>query len=44
MILNDASSIVIKWSFKLTDADRGITYDHHMFIVQAIGHIEFYII
>ncbi len=44
MIVNDDSSIVIKWSFKLSDADRGVTYDREMFIVQATGHIEFYII
>jgi hypothetical protein len=35
MIINDDSSIVIKFSFKLIDATRGILYDRHMFIVQA---------
>jgi hypothetical protein len=35
MIVNDDSSIVIKLSFKLLDAARGIIYDHHMFKVQA---------
>jgi hypothetical protein len=35
MIINDDSSVVIKWSFKLIDVARCITYDHHMFIVQA---------
>ncbi len=34
-ILNDDSSVIIKWSFKLIDAARGIIYDLHMFIVQA---------
>ncbi len=33
-LVNDASSDVIKWSFKLIDAARGIIYDRHMFIVQ----------
>jgi hypothetical protein len=35
MIVNDDSSIVIKLSFKLLDAARGIIYDHHMFKLQA---------
>ncbi len=35
MIVNDDSSVVIKWSFKLIDAARGVIYDRHMFIVQA---------
>ncbi len=34
-IVKDDSSIIIKLSFKLIDAARGIIYDHHMFIVQA---------
>ena len=34
-IVNDDSSVVIKWSFKLIDAARGVIYDRHMFIVQA---------
>ena len=34
-IVNDDSSIVIKWSFKLIDVTRGIIYDRHMFIVKA---------
>ncbi len=34
-IVNDNSSVFIKWSFKLIDAARGIIYDRHMFIVQA---------
>jgi hypothetical protein len=33
-IVNDDSSIVIKWSFKLIDAARGVIYDCHLFIVQ----------
>jgi hypothetical protein len=37
MIINDDSSIIIKWSFKLIDAARGIIYDCHMFILQAPG-------
>ena len=34
-IVNDDSSVVIKWSFKLIDATRGIIYDRHMFVVRA---------
>ncbi len=34
-IVNDDASIIIKWSFKLIDAARGIIYDRYMFIVQA---------
>jgi hypothetical protein len=37
MIVNDDSSIVIKWNSKLIDAARGVIYDCHMFIVQASG-------
>jgi hypothetical protein len=36
-VVNDDSSVIIKWSSKLTDAARGVIYDHHMFIVQATG-------
>jgi len=36
-IVNDDSSIVNKWSYKLIDAARGVIYDRHMFIVQATG-------
>jgi len=36
-IINDDSSIIIKWSSKLIDAARGVIYDRHMFIVQATG-------
>jgi hypothetical protein len=35
MIVNDESSVVIKWSFKFIDTARGVIYDRHMFIVQA---------
>jgi hypothetical protein len=35
MIVNDTSSGVIKWSFKLIDAARGVIYDRHVFILQA---------
>ncbi len=38
MIVNDDASIIIKWSFKLIDAARGVIYDPHMFIVQATGY------
>ena len=36
-IVNDDSSGIIKWSFKLIDAARGVIYDCHMFIVHATG-------
>jgi hypothetical protein len=36
-IVNDASSGIIKWSFKLIDAARGVIYDCHVFIIQATG-------
>ncbi len=35
MIVNDDSSVVIKWSSKLIDATIGVIYERHMFIVQA---------
>ncbi len=35
-IVNDDASIIIKWSFKLIDAARGIIYDRYMLIVLAI--------
>ena len=34
-IVNEDSSIAIKWSFKLIDASRGVIYYRHMFIVNA---------
>ncbi len=37
MLVNDASSGIIKWIFKLIDAARGVIYDHHVFIIQATG-------
>ncbi len=39
MIVNNNSSCVIKWSFKLIDAARGIIYDCRMFIIQATGRM-----
>jgi hypothetical protein len=36
-IVNDDSSIIIKWSSKLIDTATGVIYDRHMFIVQATG-------
>jgi len=38
-IVNDDSSVVIKWSSKLIDIARGVIYDRHMFIVQATDDI-----
>ncbi len=37
MIVNDDSSIVSKWGFKLIDDPRVIIYDRHRFIIQATG-------
>ncbi len=37
LIVNDNSSVVIKWSFKLIGATRSVIYESHMFIVQATG-------
>jgi len=37
MIVNDDSSIVSKWSFKLIDNPIVVIYDHHRFIIQATG-------
>ncbi len=34
-IVNDDSRVVNKLEASLTDDDRVIIYDHHMFIVQA---------
>ncbi len=36
-IINDNSSIVSKWGYKLIDYTRGIIYDHNIFIIQANG-------
>ncbi len=38
-IINYDSSIIIKRSSKLIDPARGVIYDHHMFIIQATGHL-----
>ncbi len=40
-IVNDNSSIVSRWSFKLIDDPRVVIYDRHMFIVQATGQMTF---
>ncbi len=34
-IVNDDSSVVSKWSFKLIDGARGVIHKRHMFIIQA---------
>ncbi len=34
-IVNDDSSIISKWSFKLSDDPRVVIYDCHTFIIQA---------
>ncbi len=34
-IVNDDSSVISKWSFKLIDDTRLIIYDHNMFLIQA---------
>jgi hypothetical protein len=36
-IVNDKSGIINKFEASLTDGDRVIIYDHHMFIAQATG-------
>jgi hypothetical protein len=40
MIVNDDSSIINKLEASLTDDARVVIYDHHMFIVQAMGQME----
>jgi hypothetical protein len=35
MIVNDDSSVISKWSFKLIDDPGVIIYDRHRFIIQA---------
>jgi len=37
MIVNDDSRVVNKLEASITDNDRVVIYDHHMFIVQATG-------
>ncbi len=39
MIVNDDSSIVSKWSFKLIDGARVMIYDCNMFIIQTTGRL-----
>ncbi len=36
-IVNDDSRVINKLETSLTDDARVVIYDHHMFIVQAIG-------
>ncbi len=36
-IVNDDSSVISKWSFKLIDDPRVVIYDRHKFKVQATG-------
>jgi hypothetical protein len=38
-IINDNSSIINKWSFKLIDDARVVIYDCNRFIIQAIGFL-----
>ena len=42
MIVNDNSSVVSKWSFKLIDGPRVVIYDRHRFIIQAAGYTSSY--
>ncbi len=39
MIVNDDSSVVSKWSFKLIADPRVVIYDRHRFIIQATDDI-----
>jgi hypothetical protein len=39
MIVNDDSSVVSKWSFKLIDDSEVVIYDRHRFMIQATGLI-----
>ncbi len=39
-IVNDDSSVISKWSFKLIDDPRVIINDHNMFIIQAMEEIK----
>jgi hypothetical protein len=41
MIVNEDSSIINKWSFKLIDDACVVIYDHNRFIIQARDHIDF---
>ncbi len=38
-IVNEDSSIINKFEASLTHETRVIIYDHHMFTVQATGHL-----
>ncbi len=38
LIVNDDSSIISKWSFKLIDGARVIIYDRNMFVIQTTGN------
>jgi hypothetical protein len=39
-IINDDSSIVSKWSFKLIDDAGVVIYDHNRFIMQATAYLS----
>jgi hypothetical protein len=39
-IVNNDSSIVSKWSFKLMDDARVVIYNHNMFIIQATRYVS----
>jgi len=41
MIINDDSSIISKWSFKLINDPRAVIYDCNRFIIQATGEVPF---
>ncbi len=41
-ILNDNSSIVNRWSFKVIDDARVLIYNRHMFIIQALVYMKIY--
>ncbi len=43
MIVNEDSSINIKWSFKLIDNPWVVIYDHNRFITQTLGCSTFFI-
>ncbi len=40
-IINDDSRVIYQLEASLTDYDRIVIYDHHMFIVQATGQTGF---
>ncbi len=40
MIVNDDSRVINKLEASLTDDDRVVTYDYHMFLVQATDVIS----